>query len=156
MSSASIADWTQRCVMSSVTQDPNDKSGYNIELHVFLENQYKRVTQIELWECPVSKLGAFLKLLGYAHQGIVATLENGRQFLVHKLQAANKAKNNAEFKGIPVVTDKECMKEGWIRVKAKAVKSATLYDYVKKCGFSYNMLTDNCMHAVERMWDELI
>lgn len=52
-----------------------------------------------------------------------------------------------------MVTDARHMSDNWSVSETKQVNNARVADYVKAGGTDYNMLTDNCIHATDRMYN---
>ena len=138
---------TRRAITSQVANDPNDKTGEFIDESELISHYKKRVTQAQIWERPLHQSPG-LQPLGIVHQGIVVTMEDGKTYLVHKV-----ASGDDDGLGITIVTDSSKMGAQWSLVKTKKVKSAKLEDYLDACGEKYDVRSDNCIHAVKRMWE---
>lgn len=136
-----------RTIKCQVTKDPNDRTNEYIDPSELISSLRKKVTQAQIWECPLESLASVLQALGVVHQGIIVTMEDGKRFLVHKLPS-----ENGDGVGCAVVADPTRMGSQWAWVKTKNVTHAKLEDYLDECGDRYDIKTDNCLHAVKRMW----
>lgn|SRR6218665_143627 len=136
-----------RTLTKQVTQDPNDSTNELIDSSELIAHLKKKVTQAEIWECPLEFLGDILQLAGIVHQGIVLTMEDGKKYIVHKLPSGCN-----DGGGDAVVSKASNMGKHWSFVRRKDIRTAKLEDYLEKCGDRYDTVTDNCLHAVARMW----
>ena len=78
------------------------------------------------------------------HTGVLVTTESMGQWLVHK---GNEYGDESET----VVVDSSYMSSAWTYHDSKSISHSTVADYVAAGGPDYNLITDNCMHAVARM-----
>jgi hypothetical protein len=92
--------------------------------------------------------GKFLDRFGINHRGQVATMGDGKQFLVHK---------GPDF-GInsqTVVVDRKYMSKNWSprgsSMDHSSGNTVRLGDLVKSGGAHYNSICSNCIHASNRM-----
>jgi hypothetical protein len=83
--------------------------------------------------------------LGGRQHAVVATLADGRRFLV--------VKGNQKGEGsktIVIIADH--MTDDWVKVTSKDVSQSTLANFVKAGGHSFDALQDNGRHAASRMF----
>lgn len=104
------------------------------------------VAKAELYERPLSQgtEPEIVEALQGKQYGVVATLSDGRRFLV--------VKGNSEGIGRgTIVITADHMSEDWVKVDAKEIKASTLGDFVKAGGLSFDPITDNGNDAALRM-----
>jgi len=129
---------------------PNDKQSQSA-----LTQLYNRpVTKLERYERPLEggtredMTRGFGSLnLNYKHEGVVATLDNGERYLVHKGDGFGK-------KSQTVVTDvsqRGSMSTGWQRTETKPVSGVNVGDLVKAGGKGYIIAGNNCQDGADRM-----
>jgi hypothetical protein len=83
-------------------------------------------------------------VLGGKQSGVVATLSDGRRFLV--------VKGNQYGRGSrTVLILADHMTEDWVKTGTKEVSTSTLEDFAKAGGDGYNVLNNNGEQAAERM-----
>lgn len=61
-------------------------------------------------------------------------------------------KEDNDGEGDAVVAYASKMGKHWTKFDEKKVASSKLSDYLDACGSKYDVKTDNCIHAVNRMW----
>ncbi|XP_054869435.1 uncharacterized protein LOC129349622 [Amphiprion ocellaris] len=80
-----------------------------------------------------------------SHSGVRVTLADNSQYLVHKGDGYGKSSQT-------VVTDAQHMKSDWKVTSARNFQGTkTVSDFVKTGHSKYNMFTDNCHQASNRM-----
>lgn len=90
------------------------------------------------------KAPAWIKKILPKHCGVVVTLANGQRWLVQKGDGYGKASQT-------VVVSTSQMSSVWSAKESKRIQSSTVGDYVRVGGKNYDTLTDNCIHACNRM-----
>ena len=79
------------------------------------------------------------------HSGVVVKTSDGGKYLVHKGKGYG-------LSGQTVVTDAKHMSNAWSKSKEeKNVNGKSVGDFVKTGGKDYNLFTNNCNHASDRM-----
>lgn len=78
------------------------------------------------------------------HCGVVVTLANGQRWLVHKGDQFGKASQT-------VVVNARYMSSNWNLKSTRSVHNSRVTHFVSAGGRDYNALTDNCLHACDRM-----
>lgn len=136
-----------RSFKGQVTLDPNDSTNKMINSFKLNYLLKKRITQAEIWTCPLEHLCDFLQSLWNYHQGIVLTMADGKKYIVHKLSS------EGNDRGACIVLSKaKNMGKHWSFVRQKDIRTAKLEDYLKECGDIYDPVCETNLHAVARMW----
>ncbi|KAG7218234.1 hypothetical protein INR49_020543 [Caranx melampygus] len=83
-----------------------------------------------------------------SHSGVRVTLEDGRQYLVHKGDGYGRSSQT-------VVTDARHMSSAWEPVSSRDFQGTrTVSDFVRAGGSNYNLFTDNCHLGSRRMMNQ--
>ena len=128
----------------------DDFANINIELGEYFKIRSKKVVQEELWKRPLNGSGKrALQMIGFAHEGVVVTLDDGSRYLIHKMED-----KDGEAKIVVADAARINRNNGWKLEKVRQVvrPNPTLKDYCDTCSkHRYNKFTNNCMHAAKEM-----
>src|SRR5688572_30809333 len=104
-----------------------------------------RVVSAQRYERPLDiRAPQWIKNLLPNHCGVVVTLANGQRWLVHKGDQFGVSSQT-------VVANARLMSSNWSLNQTKAVGNSRVNDYVSAGGRDFNVLTDNSIHACNRM-----
>ena len=127
---------------SSRSRSSNPKPAHDVKTKQGLRVLHnKKVVKSQRFERPISGSP-------FEHSGVVVTTKDGKRHLVHK------GKGYGESGQTVVVDAKHMNRKNWKATEQeKPVSGANVGEFVKKGGKDYNVLTDNCHDASERMQD---
>ena len=135
--------WSAECNSSSSS---SSRPSYEYSISDLNRLYNARVTYAERFKRPLaSSAGSYIISYLADHSGVKVTLDNGQKFLVHKGNEYGTASET-------VVVDARHMSSVWSSTgERKHIHSSTVGDYVRAGGKHYDLFSDNCHHASERM-----
>ena len=140
---------------------------HSLNIAELLKIRRLRVVRAEVYWRDIQGKSELFSDYGWVHKGVVVTVEkrHGARFLIHKLRGerwqpndgrpAGPAVRTATASAMIVVEPFELVdKNAWQPFEPRQVKRirrATIGAYIEVCGFEYNLLVNNCLHAANRM-----